>query len=304
MNCLHEIFFDAAIADAERLDQYFERYGKTIGPLHGLPVSLKDQFHVKGVETTMGYVGWLGTFEGQKNTGREKVFESELVRELRELGAVLYVKTSCPQTLVSGETFNHFIGYTKNPKNRHLAAGGSSGGEGALIALRGSPIGFGTDIAGSVRMPASANGLYGLKPSAGRLPYEGVANSMDGQNTVLSAVGPLATSVQDMRLLMRSILATQPWLQDPLVVGLPYRHGMEKEAHELANRQLCFGIMAHDGIVTPHPPVSRAIELVRLAIAKAGHQVIDWQPPSHSEASAIMVSEISSTLKRNANVSA
>lgn len=99
----------------------------------------------------MGYVGWIRTFEGVKGTSKEKVFESEMTRELRNLGAVLYCKTSVPHTLMAGETVNNIIGYTYNPKNRLLACGGSSGGEGALIALKGSPVGFGTDIGGSIR---------------------------------------------------------------------------------------------------------------------------------------------------------
>jgi amidase len=126
----------------------------------------------------MGYVGWIGTFEGRKGTGKEKVFESEMVRELRNLGAILYCKTSVPHTLMTGETVNNIIGYTWNPKNRHLTSGGSSGGEGALIGLKGSPIGFGSDIGGSIRIPAGFNGLYGIRPSSGRMPYEGMANSM------------------------------------------------------------------------------------------------------------------------------
>jgi amidase len=85
----------------------------------------------------MGYVGWIGTFEGQKGTGKERVVESEMVKMLRNAGAVLYCKTSVPHTLMSGETVNNIIGYTLNPKNRHLTAGGSSGGEGALIGIRG-----------------------------------------------------------------------------------------------------------------------------------------------------------------------
>jgi amidase len=126
----------------------------------------------------MGYLGWIGTFEGKRGTGKEKVYESEMIRELRNLGAVLYCKTSVPHTLMMGETINNIIGYTLNPKNRNLAAGGSSGGEGALIGLKGSPIGFGTDIGGSIRIPAGFNGLYGIRPSHGRMPYEGMANSM------------------------------------------------------------------------------------------------------------------------------
>lgn len=160
------------------MDAYYAEHNEPIGPLHGLPVSLKDQFHVQDVETTMGYVGWIETFEGRKGTGKERVFESEMVMELRRLGAVLYCKTSVPHTLMVGETWNNIVGYTSNPKNRHLAAGGSSGGEGALIGLKGSPVGMGTDIGGSIRIPAAFNGLYGIKPSSGRLPYEGMANSM------------------------------------------------------------------------------------------------------------------------------
>ena len=155
--CLHEIFFDAAIEDVKNLDILFAKHNAPIGPLHGLPVSLKDQFHVKGVETSMGYVGWIGTFEGKKNTKQEKSFESEMVRELRALGAVLYCKTSVPHSLMTAETVNNIIGWMTNPKNRHLSSGGSSGGEGALIGLKGSPLGFGIDIAGSITIPVAFN---------------------------------------------------------------------------------------------------------------------------------------------------
>jgi len=94
----------------------------------------------------MGYVGWIGNFQGLKGTGKERNFESELVKELRKMGAILFCKTSVPHTLMCGETVNNIIGYTWNPKNRNLSSGGSSGGEGALIGLRGSCAGFGTDI--------------------------------------------------------------------------------------------------------------------------------------------------------------
>ena len=275
--CLHETFFDAAIEDAKRLDQFYAENKTPRGPLHGLPISLKDQFHVKGVETTMGYVGWIGTFMGKKGTGQEKVFESEMIKELRALGAVLYCKTSVPHSLMSGETVNNIIGYTCNPRNRHLSAGGSSGGEGALIALRGSPAGFGTDIGGSVRIPAAFNGLYGLRPSAGRMPYEGMANSMDGQNTILSVVGPLAHSVGSLRLLVKSLLNfQQPWLHDPLCHEIPWRDEHEKQIQTYAdNSNLSFGIMRDDGIVTPHPPVQRAIDIAVKTLKKLGHKIVE-----------------------------
>ncbi|KAL8827413.1 MAG: hypothetical protein Q9191_003196 [Dirinaria sp. TL-2023a] len=285
---------NSPIEDAKKLDEYFAQYKKPIGPLHGLPVSLKDQFHVKGVETSMGYVGmktraksvmkgWIGTFEGRQGTAREKVFESEMVRELRNLGAVLFCKTSVPHTLMCGETVNNILGYTSNPNNRNLSSGGSSGGEGALISLKGSPVGFGTDIGGSIRIPAAFNGLYGLRPSSGRLPYEGMANSMDGQNTVLSVVGPLSHSAASLRFVTRALLSQEPWLHDPLVHEIPWREEQERQILTMINNtsdrsgQLAFGFLKHDGSVTPHPPVRRAMDLVQETIQQLGHKVM-WDP--------------------------
>lgn len=95
-NCLHEIFFEQAIADAKALDEQFAAGNGPIGPLHRLPISFKDQFHIPGVETTMGYVGWIDTFEGMKGTGKEKKAESELVREVRALGAITFCKNKSP----------------------------------------------------------------------------------------------------------------------------------------------------------------------------------------------------------------
>jgi amidase len=242
----------------------------------------------------MGYVGWIGTFQGNKDDPKKGVHESEMVRELRALGAVLYCKTSVPHSLMTGETVNNIIGYTWNPKNRNLTSGGSSGGEGALIRLKGSPGGFGTDIGGSIRIPAGFNGLYGIRPSAGRLPYEGMANSMDGQNSVLSVVGPLATTVQAVKLLVRAVLSQSPWLYDPLVVPMPWRDSIEQETlalikeAALGSSKLAFGILKHDGLVGLHPPVARAIQLSADLLAKAGHKVIEWKPPSHQQGNEIL----------------
>jgi amidase len=227
----------------------------------------------------MGYVGWIGTFEGIKDDPRRANFESELVRELRTLGAVLFCKTSVPTTLMTTETVNNIIGYTWNPKNRHLSSGGSSGGEGALIALKGSPGGFGTDIGGSVRIPASYNGLWALRPS-GRLPYEGVATSVDGQNTVLSVVGPLSSSIGALKLLFKAILSQQPWSHDPLVPPMPWRDSIVQDTLKLIAESrssttsgLVFGVLRHDSIVRPTPPVARALDSVVEALRKAGHKV-------------------------------
>lgn len=137
LNCSLEFFPEMALAQAKELDAYYEKNKKTVGPLHGLPISLKDQFRIKGLETSMGYVAWIGKYDTKDST---------LVTILRKAGAVFYVKTSVPQTLMVCETVNNIIGRTVNPRNKHWSCGGSSGGEGAMVGFRGGIIGVGTDI--------------------------------------------------------------------------------------------------------------------------------------------------------------
>lgn len=137
LNCALEFFPELALAQAKELDAYYESNKKPVGPLHGLPISLKDQFRVKGLETSMGYVAWIGKYDEE---------DSVLVSLLRKAGAVFYVKTSVPQSLMVCETVNNIIGRTVNPRNKNWSCGGSSGGEGAIVGFRGGIIGVGTDI--------------------------------------------------------------------------------------------------------------------------------------------------------------
>ena len=154
---------ERALARAAELDDALKKTGKVVGPLHGLPISLKDQICIKGLETTMGYVSWIGKY-AEKN--------AVLVDILEECGAVPFVRTNVPQTLMVSrtysvskpvtliriqwpETFNNIFGRTTNPYNRSLTSGGSSGGEGALVALKGSPLGVGSDIGGYVSLETS-----------------------------------------------------------------------------------------------------------------------------------------------------
>ncbi len=293
--CLHEIFFEKALARAAELDQYFEEHGRTVGSLHGLPVSLKDQFHVNGMDTTMGYVGWIDTYEGSLDPEKVHKAQSQVVNELCLLGAVIYCKTSLPQTLLYGETINNLIGQTLNPINQGLSCGGSSGGEGALQALRGSSVGLATDIGGSVRIPAAFCGIYSLKPTHNRLSYRNVANTNPGQVNYASSVGVMATSIAATKLMMTALLSTKPWLGDPNVVPMPWRSHLEEQTLARATREgkttdkapLRFGILFDDGFVSPHPPISRGLRIVHKSLVEAGHKVVDWNPPSHREAALI-----------------
>ncbi|KAG8531472.1 uncharacterized protein KY384_003101 [Bacidia gigantensis] len=287
-NCLHEIFFDQAFRRAEELDAYYDQHKTTIGPLHGLPISLKDQFHVRGIDTSMAFIGWLDTYEGSKDPRLVHQVDSQIVSELLRLGAVLYCKTSLVQTLLShaymrskyGETINNLIGTTLNPVNQRLSCGGSSGGEGALSALGGSPLGLGTDIGGSVRIPAAFCGIFSIKPTPGRFSYRDVANVTPGQTTYSSAVGFMSSTLDALHLIMSSVLSISPWLRDPYVMPIPWR---EKDVTRTLSRAaangssdnempLKFGIYWNDGVVTPHPPIQRGLHMVANAIKKAGHR--------------------------------
>ncbi|KAF7917576.1 hypothetical protein BELL_0117g00070 [Botrytis elliptica] len=277
--CLLNIMIPKAVEKARNLDESFQNEaGSVRGPLHGLPISVKDQFHVKGSDTTMGYVGWIGTFEGDGNSNRVGMVNSQIISELEEQGAVVFCKTSLPQTVLYDETINNIIGQTLNPVNRLLSCGGSSGGEAALISMGGSSLGIGTDIAGSIRVPAAFCGIYGIKPTHNRFSYREVANTNPGQTLIPSSVGFLSRSLDGLELVMSSLLCTSPWLRDPAVVPMPWR----KENRPEAGKRLRFGIFWWDGMIQPHPPVTRALKMVVTALENTGHEVIDWCPPSHN----------------------
>ncbi|KAF9452079.1 amidase signature enzyme [Macrolepiota fuliginosa MF-IS2] len=274
VNCLTEIFVERAFARAAELDDHLKRTGKVVGPLHGLPVSLKDQICIKGIDSTMGYVSWIGK-PVTKNAVLTDILES--------LGAVLYVKTNIPQTLMWPETYNHIFGRTVNPYNRSLTSGGSSGGEGALIALKGSPLGVGSDIGGSVRIPAGFTGLYGFRPSFHRIPYAGCTNSLEGQISVYSVLGPLATSLEGVKIFMKNVISREPWQYDPLATRKRWSEEDYNLTEHGGGKQLCFAVLWDDGYIRPHPPVLRGLEMTKSALIRAGHKVINWKPVRHPE---------------------
>ncbi|KAK9235809.1 amidase signature domain-containing protein [Lipomyces kononenkoae] len=263
LNIFTEFFPEIALKRAAELDNYYESTGKTVGPLHGLPISLKDQFRVKGAETCMGYVAWI-TNEPEKEN-------STIVDLLLDAGAVFFVKTNIPTSLMAGESRNCVFGQTVNAYNRTLAPGGSSGGEGAIVSMRGATIGIGTDIGGSIRIPSSFSGVYGLRPSHERFPYLKVANSLEYSESIVSVDGPLAVSLADLTLFSKALLAQEPWKHDPRVISLPFKD------YEVPPRPLVFAIESNDGVVTPHPPVLRAMAMVTEALKKAGHEVFEFK---------------------------
>ncbi|KAK6411887.1 hypothetical protein LTR95_018034, partial [Oleoguttula sp. CCFEE 5521] len=264
-NCSTEILFDDAIARAKYLDAEFARTGKPVGPLHGLPISLKDTFKIKGHDASVGVAALCF---------KPAVTNSALVDLLLSLGAVLYCKTNIPQTMMALDSHNNVFGRVKNPANGALTAGGSSGGEGALVAMRGSILGVGTDVGGSIRIPALCNGLYGVKPSHGRTPYagqEGGAPEGSSKVAIEATAGPIAHSMRDCEMFLRIIGDGKPWLFDPdcLAQSWEQQRSIASPLTSSGDKRrpvLRVGIVRTDGHVTPLPPVQRVIEDVASAL--------------------------------------
>ncbi|KAH6608293.1 amidase [Trichoderma cornu-damae] len=266
-NCLSEIFFDRAIAMARARDEYFAETGKPMGPLHGLPISLKDNINVKSVDSTVGMA---------THVGDPAKADATLAEVLEDAGAVFYVKTNVPTAMMIAESVNNVFGRTLNPRNRQTTSGGSSGGESALIVMKGSPVGVGSDIGGSLRIPAACTGIFTLRPSFGRFPVRNCRSGMPGQEAVPSVNGPLAPTLEDVKLYSKAVINGQPWLRDPKCLPIPWREP------ELPSK-LRIGVMWHDGMVQPTPPVARALKHTVAKLKAAGHEIVDWDHADQAE---------------------
>ncbi|KAL1409385.1 hypothetical protein Q8F55_003368 [Vanrija albida] len=273
-------FFPAeAVAQARALDEELERTGKVVGPLHGVPISVKDMIALAGRART------CGSLAGALDPALQPAGDSVIVAALRAAGAVFYAKTTNPQAIMHLET-NSFLGQTLNPWNTRLTPGGSSGGESALIAGGGSVLGIGTDIGGSIRNPCSNCGLFGFKPTAARIPKAGNVGGMPGQETIIGAVGPMGVSARDCELFISAILAAEPWKVDPTMVGMPWRPETAVFSHGGARPRI--GVMWDDGVVVPQPPMRRALKAAVDRLKSQGYDVVDFTPYRTAESWAIL----------------
>ncbi|BFZ62251.1 hypothetical protein YB2330_003338 [Saitoella coloradoensis] len=277
-NCLTEPLFSSALSCAAELDA---QPPSSRGALHGLPISLKDQFNVAGVDTTLGYIS-------RCHAPASKSEQSVLVSILQEAGAIPIAKTNLPQSILWCETQNPIFGITTHPLNPAYTPGGSTGGEAALLAHSASQLGWGTDIGGSIRIPAALCGLWGLKPSSTRLPYSGVPVSQEGQPAIPSVVGPLTREMGMLEVGMRAVLGGKPWERDPGVAPIPWRYEEVKSAY--IGRKVKIGVMGTDHIVTSLPPVQRAFEdlVQKLKGMPENYELVEWPADGHAECLALM----------------
>jgi Asp-tRNA(Asn)/Glu-tRNA(Gln) amidotransferase A subunit family amidase len=194
-----------------------------------------------------------------------------LVDILLKAGAVLYVKTNVPQTMMTADSQNNVFGRVLNPNRRTLTAGGSSGGEGALVAMRGSLLGIGTDIAGSIRIPALCCGTVGFKPSVGRVPYGGQTSAgRPGMTGIAPVAGPLCHSMRDAEMLLRVIFDAPSDDFDDTALGFPWI-----EPSVRATKSLRIGVLPEDPRAPLHPSVQHNLSKAVEKLTSASHQIVD-----------------------------
>ncbi|MEM1413485.1 MAG: amidase family protein [Myxococcota bacterium] len=241
--------------------------GELAGPLHGLPLTIKESVDVAGIPSTLGMVS---------RKDRPAASDAVVVRRLREEGALVLGKTNVPQTLLAPlESTNRLFGTTHNPWRHGHGPGGSSGGEAAALAAGTSALGIGTDIGGSIRTPAALCGVFGLKPTVDRWSNVGSRGLLPGQELVRSQIGPMARSVRDLALLMATLDAPSMTPHDPRVPPVPTRRPPE--------RPLVVGYYEDDGFLTPAASVRRAVREAAEALDRAGCRVERFTPPNVEE---------------------
>ncbi|KAJ5222724.1 uncharacterized protein N7469_008964 [Penicillium citrinum] len=273
LNFATEFLAEEAIARAKELDEYYKKTGKLIGPLHGVPISVKEHVGFKNKTCHTGYVAWVDRVVNE---------DAHLLQLLHKAGAVFHVRTNQPQALMHLCSENNITGKTHNPYNRTLTPGGSSGGEGAALGFRCSPLGIGTDIGGSIRGPAAFCGGYGFKPTSMRNPMVGIHVAALGQESIHGVVGPMGpASIEDLELFQKAVLEQEPWENETSLVPLPWKT-------ITPNRDITVAIMWDDGVVRPHPPVTRGLQLAKEKLVAAGIKVIDWEPYKHEKAWGII----------------
>ena len=188
--------------------------------------------------------------------------------------AVFFVRTAMPQTGMFLETWSNLWGRTKNPFNTDFSAGGSSGGDGALIAMRGAPFCPSTDIGGSIRAPATFNGLYAIRPTAERTAKRGMGTAAPGQISIKVSCGPNCHSMSDLKLVTEILLTHYGLPFEPTAVRMPWKKQLGPK-----QGKLCFGLMTTDGCVTPQPPVARALQETAAKLRHAGHEGASSRAP-------------------------
>lgn len=256
---------DDAMAAAEAADSARKK-GDIAGPLHGMPMTIKDSVDLKGYDSTLGI---------RSRAGKPASGDAVLVTELRRQSAIFLGKTNVPQALLAQETDSELHGVCKNPWDHDRTPGGSSGGEAAALAAGFSPLGIGTDIGGSIRMPAHFCGIVGFKPTLDAWSNRGSNSAIPGQEVVRAQIGCLTRNVADCNFLWQSVDIERQAKGDPRVRGF-----VPAKAPSLEGMRI--GFITGDEFLQPCDSIKRALRISRNALEDAGAIIVPHSPvPSH-----------------------
>lgn len=235
-----------------------------LGALHGVPVTIKDTIETAGLRSTSG------------SKIREHLIpkkDATVVARLRAAGAIILGKTNTPELAIPYETDNPIFGRTNNPYDLTRTPGGSSGGEAAAIGACLSPAGIGSDLSGSIRVPAHFCGLAGLKPTSDRVPMDGHVPDANGPFASGAAIGPMARCVEDLSLIFK-------------VIATNVSAGMTSKQN-LRGLNICW--YSSDGVVPVIDEIAGAVETVAVTLSGLGAEVSEQIPPGIVEGSRLWV---------------
>jgi Asp-tRNA(Asn)/Glu-tRNA(Gln) amidotransferase A subunit family amidase len=278
LNALVVPRFEEARREAAGIDDDREA-GRPLGPLAGVPITIKEQFYLRGTQATIGITRYVG---------QPTPDEGPLVARLRQAGAVILGKTNLPQLMVTHECDNPVYGRANNPWDERRSPGGSSGGEAAIVAAGGSALGLASDIGGSIRQPAHSCGVYGLKPTSGRLTLMGSLVCLHGMEAFVAQPGPIARTVEDLELAMRVLAAEGLEAIDPQIPPVPWRDSSEVDLVGLR-----VAMWTDDGYFRPSPAIRRAVEDAAAALRARGAIVERFSPPEVAEGMRLFFSLLS-----------
>ncbi len=263
LNAVTSLLDEDALEDAAEADRR-QAAGEPLGPLHGVPVTIKECFYVEGCDSTVG----LDRFLDKPHTE-----DCIHVKRLKEAGAIVMAHTNVPQLMIFHETDNPIYGRTNNPWNLNRVPGGSTGGEAALIAAGGSPLGLGGDLGGSIRLPCNWCGISGLKPTSGRLSRKGGVEGWRGMDAIQYQPGPMSRFVADLFPALQALVGDPAQNIEPDVTTAPLRDPRDVDVSKLK-----IGYWTTDEYFASSPAAARAVEEAVQIFRDHGATVEPFEP--------------------------
>ena len=267
LNAFVQVDTERVLGDARVAEKAVMR-GDAVGPLHGVPLTIKSSIDVAGLRCESGT---------KLRAAHVATEDAPLVQRLRRAGALTLGNTNTPDLLMAWETDNLLYGRTNNPWDLARTPGGSSGGEAAAIASGCSAGGVGSDGGGSIRVPAHFSGICGLKPTPGRIPITGHFPAAVGPFALLGVVGPMARTVSDMQALFEVMAG--PDDGDPCAAPVPLRTPPQEEI-----RQVRIGYFEDDGRTPVTAETRIAVCRAASALQQDGFQVAPFRPEGLEQA--------------------